>query len=335
MFKPAKEDRNVSRMIREIKKGVYDFDIPIQREKVWEPHRKNKLIMSLIQEIPIGYCIVNGHAGSDEREVIDGKQRLTTISDYINDEFALGASTKPIVPILDEDGNEIDFARRKFSDLPKFIQEIILGQNISILKFDDLTNDQMGYVFEAVNNGKSLNTVELLGASMKSNDTFRELSRLNAIDMSTTPAAKRGGHGKQIAIYTWLAIFGDSKSYQKKDLEGIKNVEVSDSQKSTITSAFDWALQALLKSDKIRPKDQLPILKKKTHLVSLAYMAYKAQSLGMPVEKYVDVALKFFVAEEGRATTSEAYNAASQKSVGRTDMVTARLSAIDEALAAA
>ena len=69
--------------------------IDLQREKVWTLLQKRELIMSIFigRYIPcvaiasmIDYSDIKN---SDTLQVIDGKQRLTTLIDFLNDEFSV------------------------------------------------------------------------------------------------------------------------------------------------------------------------------------------------------------------------------------------------------
>lgn len=89
--------------VKDLHRQKLDFDvflpslgINLQREKVWNNLQKSELILSIIYEryIPnicifslIDYSEKNPSNGNDIIQVIDGKQRLTTIIDFINDLF--------------------------------------------------------------------------------------------------------------------------------------------------------------------------------------------------------------------------------------------------------
>ena len=75
--------------------GKIDFDHIIQRSYVWEPSRKTGLIESMIIGYPIPAVYAkrisdgSGKKGSNIYSIMDGKQRLSTIKQFLNDEFAL------------------------------------------------------------------------------------------------------------------------------------------------------------------------------------------------------------------------------------------------------
>lgn len=73
--------------------------VNLQRDKVWDLQQKRELIVSIFIERPIpNMCIMSiiddndtspGVGGSDIIQVIDGKQRLSTIIDFYNNEFTV------------------------------------------------------------------------------------------------------------------------------------------------------------------------------------------------------------------------------------------------------
>lgn len=72
------------------RQGV-DFDVDYQREHVWELNDKVDLIDSIFNNIDIGKFVFIQRAYSDDRqkglEILDGKQRLTTLCEFYEDRF--------------------------------------------------------------------------------------------------------------------------------------------------------------------------------------------------------------------------------------------------------
>jgi hypothetical protein len=81
----------------------------LQRPLIWTPHQKSEWIWSLITERPIPPVAI--HKTDDTLEVIDGKQRMHTIGEYLRNEFPLFY------------GKDLYL----FSDLPQEYQERIMG----------------------------------------------------------------------------------------------------------------------------------------------------------------------------------------------------------------
>jgi len=94
---------------------VIDYDVrlatgeSLQRPLVWTLNQKSEWIWSLIQERPIPPVAIN--QTDTAFEVIDGKQRMHTIGEYLREEF----------PLIH--GND----KYLFSELPKEYQDQIRG----------------------------------------------------------------------------------------------------------------------------------------------------------------------------------------------------------------
>lgn len=67
---------------------AYNLNPDYQRNKVWDPQRKSRLIESLIMNIPIPPIFLYEISPS-KYEVMDGLQRISTIIDFLNNKFKL------------------------------------------------------------------------------------------------------------------------------------------------------------------------------------------------------------------------------------------------------
>ena len=84
----TKKDFSVYELYRKYKKGQLILDVDFQRRKVWEPKQKSELIESILMGLPLPIFYFKQQTNSDY-VVVDGKQRLSTLFDYLNNEFAL------------------------------------------------------------------------------------------------------------------------------------------------------------------------------------------------------------------------------------------------------
>jgi len=108
-FQPSYK-HNVNRNVSfynfdDLLKGVYNFKIDfdvflpsygmnLQRGLVWTQNQKEQLILSMLRGIALSKFVIVQHrskAGSEDYllKVIDGKQRITTIFSFINNEFPI------------------------------------------------------------------------------------------------------------------------------------------------------------------------------------------------------------------------------------------------------
>lgn len=146
--------------IKQLSKMKLRFDLAIQRNIRWTDEQATKLIESAM----LGYPIPPVYAlRTPDRELwlLDGKQRLTKFKTFLNDEWTL---TECIVYGVDVTG-------LTFSQLPDELQELIATETyLNVIQFDSLTIEQRDSLFQRLNSGTSLTTVEymrsVLGSEM-------------------------------------------------------------------------------------------------------------------------------------------------------------------------
>ena len=114
------------------------FENEIQRVfEQWKDYQKSLLIHSILDDyiIPPIYLIKEDKGSKDSRgraisdyDVLDGKQRLTTVFDYIDGKFALS----DITPTIEIDDVEYDLAGKRFDELDEDLQENITNYGFTI-----------------------------------------------------------------------------------------------------------------------------------------------------------------------------------------------------------
>ena len=110
-----------------------------------------------------------------QKTLIDGLQRSTAISDYINNHFALSKDTEPLSCCYrDDDGNIItenfDLAGKKFKALPDVLKEAILEYRLTVYSYEGFSDDELDDIVFCVNNGSSFKPFQkmrtVLGSAM-------------------------------------------------------------------------------------------------------------------------------------------------------------------------
>lgn len=156
---------NADEYIRKFDSGDIAGETPTQRTPdQWSRQKKSHLILSLLLNRPSGAILLaKGRSDSSSyarKTIIDGLQRSTAISDFINDRFSFTKDTPPIkCRYKNEDGETIsenfDLAGKKFSKLPKVLQESILEYRLTTYLYDGFTDEELDGIMYCVNNGAS------------------------------------------------------------------------------------------------------------------------------------------------------------------------------------
>lgn len=84
----AKKDFSVFELYRKFRKKQLILDVDFQRKEVWEQKQKYELIESILMGLPLPIFYFKQQDNATY-VVVDGKQRLSALFEYLNDGFAL------------------------------------------------------------------------------------------------------------------------------------------------------------------------------------------------------------------------------------------------------
>lgn len=174
------EPRSVHEICRRIEQGLYVMDPDFQRDFIWKPEKQSRLIESLLMRIPLPVFYL---AERDDGKVIviDGLQRLTTISNFLKDAFALRYLDQANLP----------FRGKYFKDLPVKLQTRLEDTQLIIYILDEKVPERARLdIFERVNGGLALSRQQMRNcmycgpATRMLAELAKEMSFLNATGRS-------------------------------------------------------------------------------------------------------------------------------------------------------
>jgi len=224
------------------------IDPDFQRLFVWDLKDKSELIESILMGIPLP-VLYFFEQNDGKLQVVDGRQRLTAIFQYMDNEFAL--SELKILP--DEKG-------KKFSDLSPMMQGIIEDFQMTVYKIQPPTPEDVKFdIFDRVNRGgKKLNHQEMRNAlhQGKSTRLLRKLSETDEFLLATGRSIKPGRMKDRYIILRFLSFFmyfnkwdefldveykSDIDDFLAKAMDVIN--DFSDEKITKLEEVFVWAMQ--------------------------------------------------------------------------------------------
>jgi uncharacterized protein with ParB-like and HNH nuclease domain len=211
-------------LVKKIKNGVIKLDPEYQRRHRWSEDISSGLIESLILNIPIPLIYISQDVDVDEEvsseearySVIDGQQRLTAISNYLQNEFPLTG-----LSVLE------DLNGSYYKDLPPFLIRRLEERTLRCLRIDSTVDAQVKYdIFERLNSGSvKLEPQELRNAISRGrfNKLIKELAKeedyrqLLQIDPDHPDASKKVQKMEDVElVLRFFALSGEKYKAMRK-----------------------------------------------------------------------------------------------------------------------
>ena len=284
--------------------GKIDFNHIVQRSYVWERKRKSALIESMILGYPIPAVYAKrfddgtGKRGGNIYCIMDGKQRLSTVAQFLNDEFAL-TELAPVVYIDEAFGSECetDISGMKFSELPDTLQDHLNSVIFSVTYFDNLTKEEERELFKRLNAGKPLSTKSRLLASCKDIEELLDIGSHELFEETLTDKAKDNKNQVTLVMKAWCMM---NKPIEEISFEGknfnplLENASISEDERYELDKVFalihDVHLTLVENGEKAVGKK----LYTETHMISLVPYFAKAVEKGIEVKTMADWLVNFF-----------------------------------------
>ncbi|ACA46747.1 DUF262 domain-containing protein [Clostridium botulinum] len=206
--------------------GKYNYNAVYQREKIWNIEKKRFLIDTILKNYPIPpiflRMFIDENTGATKYDVIDGKQRLTTIIDFINgkinlpDDFSIG-------PFGNENLDGLYFKELdEFADYKKRFWKY----KIPIIYIDSKDDEVIRNVFDRLNrNGEPLTFQELRNAKYCETDFYELVEKLSGINFWKTRLSNleisRMEDKEFISELLFVVLEDNIISYTRKELDGL------------------------------------------------------------------------------------------------------------------
>lgn len=319
-----------------VKNGKINFEHIIQRSYVWERARKSSLIESMILGYPIPAVFAkriddgSGKRGSNTYYIMDGKQRLSTVKEFLNDEFAL-SKLQPITYFDTEADKEVvvDISNMKFSELPDGLQDYLNTVTFAVTYFDNLTKDEERELFKRLNNGKPLSTKARTLASARNIEELLDIGSHKLFEEMLTEKARASKNQVSLVMKAWTMLNKQVEdiSFASKDFNpAIEEAVIADNEKLELAKVFDFIVSVHDELVSNKEKDVAKKLYTETHMISL--IPYMKQSMENINEAMMAEWLVSFFKTENDSDTYTKYMEACSNGIARNTSIVARHEAL-------
>jgi uncharacterized protein with ParB-like and HNH nuclease domain len=192
---------SVSYTVKKIKQKIDRNDIvfnhPIQRKAgQWTEEQRSLLIHSILLDYPIPpLYAVKDEEENNKYSILDGKQRLTTIRSYMNDEWSLSKDTPEVII----EGVEYEIAGLKFSELHEDVQQELEDSSLLMYIFEDCSDEEIEEIFYRLNNGTALTKDQKTRAKL-GNELVKFIDEILATDFIKKKACFTNSQLKRLKI---------------------------------------------------------------------------------------------------------------------------------------
>ncbi|MEI3891817.1 MULTISPECIES: DUF262 domain-containing protein [unclassified Bacillus (in: firmicutes)] len=226
-FDATKDEMSVAQFME--RQPVFLFNDPIQRDSVWTVEKKSLLIVSILEEVSIGEIKTQTIRKSKKkfRNVLDGKQRLTTIRDYIRNRYALKDSFVQCFDVENE-GEEVlmDVSGMYFRDLPEQYQNRIMALILDIKSYEDLDDSKKSDLFKRWNNGQALKPSQIRKAMM-SYELLHAIAEMKELEFTqagfSASGLKNDNHSDMLLKALCVLKTQNNTALDSKTIDGFLN----------------------------------------------------------------------------------------------------------------
>lgn len=325
---------NISWPIRQIKKmiekGTINFDIYFQRNDAWNDLQRSKLIQTILEGYPVPPVYANKLSDTKVFEMLDGKQRMTSIFKFMNDQFRLSEGI-----IIDDDGEKTDISGKLYSELSDDYKDIIRDYSLTFYYYEDLTEEQQLVLFDRLNGGTALTTYQKARAQCPAIKEVAELAKHPVFTDNFTSKAINDMKNEHQVVKTYIMLNDANPCLDRNYVEKIMaQLTFDDCDKKMLTGVFNRINEAY---EMIKKDDSDPVLNKKiarkiislTHFATIVPLTYTSLEDGVALEDYVEFLQCFFGNEGKGASVSQKYNENCISGAGHKPAVAARLAEIE------
>jgi len=323
MLKQAKLEWNARQLCKMVQKGGIKFDNAVQRGLVWDGQRKSLLIHSMLTGYPIPPFYASKCGGC--YDMLDGKQRINAIVDFISGKFELEGI--PDVEVENEDGTTdmVDINTLCFDEMEEALRDELTSYPLTVYYFDSITDDEISEMFFRLNNGKPLSAIELSRVKAKSRDAIQEIGRHDLFKSALTEKAFERYTHEDIVVKSYAVLHEEEPSLETKFIRPLMaQMEITEGEQAQLLEIYDriLAVHGMIEDKKIARR-----ILTRTHMVSIVPIVWRSIKEGLSEKQFTEWFATFFAGKKS-ASISSVYNDCAGSGSAKKEAVRKRLDEI-------
>ncbi len=241
-------------------KEDYRFDSIIQRNFVWDELKKSIFIHSMMIDFPIPPMFAQENPDSEKQLfMLDGKQRLSTVVEFLGGELTLHKDTPPV--------ENIEVAGMNYDALPDDLKDNVKDYSFLVYFFKGMTDAQRDELFLRLNGGKPLTRIELtrVEAGVDFMEYIRELAKNPFFNNQFTEKQKDKFANEEVVLQCVNLIYNDgvdgfSGKVISNMVTDLKQTPLSQQQQEAIQNTVEYLNVAFPEKEKFLKKVNIPII---------------------------------------------------------------------------
>ena len=272
-YRAFKDSWSVNSFKKRFEKGEINFDNPIQRGIVWNKIMSSLYIHSLLYDVLVYQKPFLVSKKANGVDILDAKQRGTTLIKYVNNEFALtGLQKEPSIILR---GEPYNINGKYFKQLDEDLQMKILDFQIDMAILENAPVEIEALFFNRSNGGRAMAKIDLARSKNRSIDVVKEIAQHEIFNAMFSDKALQKLPQDEIVVKTWQALNETDPDYSSKHFNDLmEGLEITDENKQQIISVYDKVFEAY-KKVLIKDKETANLTMKKTHF--LTYITFVEQ----------------------------------------------------------
>ena len=170
---------SIETMMGRIQRGTLDLNPPWQRKVVWGAPKQRALIKSILLGFPLPSIILFSPKGTSGLQVVDGKQRLTSILRFLQGEIPFPRVTPAENFRIESQGFDLIDCSNKLvtdDDFPVGAEERIRDTGLQISVLRDIDENTIYRIFTIYNSkATNLNAAEIRNAAYQEHEIHKKM----------------------------------------------------------------------------------------------------------------------------------------------------------------